>query len=158
MTDEVRKLVQQPNVQYLGGIKNFTRIFESVPATPVKPADNLQRKTVIRFVRELGRGRRGGSLPEILDEVADFLEEPEEARDGTEKEIYTRFVEKVAQVRGVSNEQARKDLRAFRVRVREDRGLQSAVREIRGLGPERQRLKIGVKAVPPDDGDMEERN
>ena len=158
MTDEVRKLVEQPNVQFLGGVGDVTRVFRYVPAPAVKPAENLQRKATIRLIRELSRGRRGGGMPEILDGIADFLEEPEEDRDGTEKEIYTRFVENLAGVRGVSKEQARKDLRAFKVRVREDKGLQSAVKELRSLGPDRQHLRIGVKTLPPAHGDRKEGN
>jgi hypothetical protein len=158
MTDEVRKLAQQPKVQYLGGVRDVTRLFEFIPAPPDKPEESLQRKAASSLVKELSRGRRGGGISEILNEIARFMEEPDQIRDGTEKQIHSRFVENVAQTRGVSKEQARRDLRAFKVRVREDKGLQSVVKEIRGLGPERQRLKIGVKAVPPADGDTEERN
>jgi hypothetical protein len=143
MIDEIRKLDRHPKLEKVGSIRDVTKAF-SIPASPVKPEAEMQRRSLRSFIKELSRGGKGGGIPEILEVTARFLEETAEIRDATEKEIRTHFVERVSVAKGVSKEQAREDLRRFKVRLKEDEDLQRVMEEIRSLGDEAESLRIRV--------------
>jgi hypothetical protein len=156
LTDEVRRLALRPREVSLGHPHNVTLAFESVPAPSVNARENLQRLAVIKLVKQLsGRYKKKGT-PEILEEVVKFLEEPDETRDGTLREIRARFVKNVALKRGISQEQARKNVRNFENLAQKDEAIQHLADEISDLGGANDTINLNLRECPPANRATEE--
>jgi len=149
LTDEVRRLALRPREVSLGHPQNVTAAFESIPAPPVNAGESLQRLAVIKLVKQLSSRYKKKGGRESLEEVAKFLEEPDEIRDGSEREIRTRFVKNVALKRGVSQEQARKNVRNFKDLAQKDEAIQNLEVEIGDLGKPKESIRLNLRERPP---------
>jgi hypothetical protein len=122
--DEIRRLIRKPKEIAVG----------DVGVSSSAADEGLQRLAVINLVGEVAsRYGEKDARTEILKKVEALLENPEQIPDDP-REIRAEFVRDIAQNRGVSKQQARRDLREFKEMIKADETLQSLRDDIRALG------------------------
>jgi hypothetical protein len=141
LVDEVRRLLRRPKELPLRDV-----------AVSRSPADeSLQRLDVIKLVQEAAkRCGEEHARKEILQQLEAMLENPELA-DGSPREIGAHVVRHIVQNRGVSEQQARRDLRDFQDFARAEKTMQVIQDEIRALSKFRIVLKqVELERIPEE--------
>jgi hypothetical protein len=133
LVDEVRRLIHKPKEIPLRDVR--------VSSSPAD--EGLQRLAVIQLVRDAAnRHGKQDARKEILLQVAALLENPELA-EGSPEEIRAYVVRHIAQNRGVSDQQARRDLRDFQGFAKAEKTMQAIKDEIVALS----RFRIALRQV-----------